>query len=253
MAIDKDITCLYAAKEFETFLEVNPPPIPKERNLDILKGMLTQAYMKPLTWGLTAVCYMEDMADNLKYHTEKVEDEEEMSKRGGFKGWLRDTFIDEPRERRESKKREKENLEELAKSADDMDAKFLGELREYGLSEEKGLDAWTVAHFAGLCISNYTRLHDEESPRITERELDSLLYTGVADGVMCLESRYWVNGDVIPAIVNPDFYEKAHGWLKDEMHSRLNSGEEFILLDAVKLRKDGDDIVLGFHYRDFEL
>ncbi len=74
--------------------------------------------------------------------------------------------------------------------------------------------------------------------RLNKEKFEKYLRTSVFDGVSCLEVEFIKT-------VNSDFTDKAYNWLKEEVDKKLNSENEFVLLDDFSVKKDSDKVVLA--------
>ncbi len=145
----------------------------------------------------------------------------------------------------------------LAREQDEVE--FEEELRLSGITTRPERDAYMVALFAGLGMTNFVYSADESKDgveiikrkngvtkevRIVPELLEDYLRISVNVGIISLIGKYWIpiEGVKMPQIVNPDFEEKATRWLTKEVYSRTKEGRECKLLEKVVVKRDDGGI-----------
>jgi len=122
---------------------------------------------------------------------------------------------------------DKETIRRMQESVTESDNQYF---EAKGIKTPIEKEAFSFAHFAGLCLGRYVdHLGNGEPVSLTQARFEESIDIAVQDGLRTLQQSYKVN---------PDFELRAKNYLSHEVHKRAQSGLEFNLLERIKVKQE---------------
>lgn len=226
-----EINRVYTGKNIAQYLNITVPEVPQKwKKINLIKEIGYAIYDSIEKLHLDYL----DFLNRKKYKINK-ELEKEMEKK----------YVEQKKQDGLHKEKEKTEIG------------FEEKLRASGIITEIEKDAYNIAHFTGVFMSDIISYYVDENSdgvevikrkkgmaeeiRVTPEVFEDYLETSVDKGIETLMMKYRItlnNYIETVKIVNPDFHGKATSWLKEQVYSKTDNGKECKLLEKIVVKRE---------------